>query len=375
MPLIATPLGLGALRLYYRWLERREWTESRRVGFQGESREQWYADLWREAAAELSAGFTALPSGFGEVRLGDRLTRVYQQMVMLDDPVTLKLAGHKPIVHHLLAAAGLPVPAYREFRWNALAPAAAFLSEQQAPCVVKPAAGTGAGRGVTTHVRCTRDLALAAARAAAHGRRLVIERQVPGESYRLLYLDGVLLDAVRRRPPGVLGDGTSTVRALIARENGRRSGRAGRAVVDVIPVDLDCRLTLEAAGHSLRSVPAAGCRVVVRGVSNHGSEEDTEGVREELGSALIDQGARAAAALGVRLAGVDVITPDVAAPLEAAGGVVNEVNTTPGLHFHYQVRNPAARTRVAVAILRTLLELPAPAAPRDLPGRRTLAAR
>jgi cyanophycin synthetase len=207
-----------------------------------------------------------------------------------------------------------------------------------------------------------------------HGGRLVIERQVAGDSYRLLYLDGVLLDAVRRRPPAVLGDGSSTVRALIATENRRRSGRAGRAVVDVIPLDLDCRLTLAASGLRPGSVPAPGRRVVVRGVSNHGSEEDTDGVRGQLGQALVDQGARAAAALGVRLAGVDVITPDPALPLEAAGGVVNEVNTTPGLHFHSQARDPGSRTRVAAAILRVLLE-PEASAATPLRGTLTRAAR
>jgi cyanophycin synthetase len=145
-------------------------------------------------------------------------------------------------------------------------------------------------------------------------------------------------------------------------------------VVDVIPFDLDCRLALAASGLGPRSIPERGRRVVVRGVSNHGSEEDTDGVRGELGQALIEQGARAAAALGVRLAGVDVITPDPALPLEAAGGVVNEVNTTPGLHFHSQAREPGSRTRVAAAILRGLLEPEAPAA-APVPGTLTSAAR
>jgi len=48
----------------------------------------------------------------------------------------------------------------------------------------------------------------------------------------------------------------------------------------------------------------------VRGATRWGGETDNESVRALLGEALIAEGARAAAALGVRLAGVDIITTD-----------------------------------------------------------------
>jgi len=41
--------------------------------------------------------------------------------------------------------------------------------------------------------------------------------------------------------------------------------------------------------------------------------------------------------------------------LRQSGGVINEVNTTPGLHYHYQVRNHEAMVPVAAVILRSLL--------------------
>jgi cyanophycin synthetase len=122
-------------------------------------------------------------------------------------------------------------------------------------------------------------------------------------------------------------------------------------------MDQDCRASLREAGLSLRSVPARDAEVTVKGVANYGGEADTETVRGEIGAGLREQAARAAAALGVRLAGVDVITRDPTKSLDECGGVVNEVNTTPGLHFHYQVHNQAAMMPVAVPILRVLLGL------------------
>ena len=62
----------------------------------------------------------------------------------------------------------------------------------------------------------------------------------------------------------------------------------------------------------------------------------------------------AAATLGVRLAGVDVVAPDVETPLVASGGVVLEVNPIPGLQHHYNVAEPEAATPVAVPVLEAL---------------------
>jgi D-alanine-D-alanine ligase-like ATP-grasp enzyme len=55
------------------------------------------------------------------------------------------------------------------------------------------------------------------------------------------------------------------------------------------------------------------------------------------------------------VAGVDVITPDASQPLEQSGGVVAEVNGTPGIHHHYHVADKANATPVAVPILERAL--------------------
>jgi D-alanine-D-alanine ligase-like ATP-grasp enzyme len=52
--------------------------------------------------------------------------------------------------------------------------------------------------------------------------------------------------------------------------------------------------------------------------------------------------------------GVDVITSDIQADLRECGGVINEVNTTPALHHHYDPKRepfPAP----ALAIVKDLL--------------------
>ena len=72
---------------------------------------------------------------------------------------------------------------------------------------------------------------------------------------------------------------------------------------------------------------------------------------------LVGEGARSAAILGVQLAGVGLITTDPGGPLEETDGVSNEVNTTPGLHYHYQISNAAQGVPVIEPILTHLLAL------------------
>src|SRR2546430_8993753 len=120
---------------------------------------------------------------------------------MLDDEVTLRLAADKPVAHSLLREAGVPVPEHAEFELDDLATPLAFLDRDASPCAVKPASGTDRGTGVTCGVRDRADLLRARLRASRWDRRLLIERQGPGDPYPPLLLDGELLPPPPRAPP------------------------------------------------------------------------------------------------------------------------------------------------------------------------------
>jgi D-alanine-D-alanine ligase-like ATP-grasp enzyme len=313
-----------------------------------------FGAIWRDAAAELGAELDELSPGLWHIRRGHSSTHVFWHMTPLDDPVTLRLALDKPLVHGRLAAAGLPVPDHREVELSDLGAAIEFL-ERGAPCVVKVAGGASGGEGTTAGVSTRADLSRARLKAARAGGRILLERQIDGDMYRVLLLDGRLVDAVRRHPPRVIGDGRSTVAELIASENRRRFEADGRYGLRLLRVDLDAVLRLERAGLSLAAVPAPGEAVAVKTVTSQNRIEDNETARDELAPELAEECAAAAAAVGLRLAGVDLITPDAGRPLGEADGAIIEVNGTPGLHYHYQVAEPARATRVGVPVLEQLL--------------------
>jgi cyanophycin synthetase len=338
-----------------RYARQRRREEALLTALASDPRKSAYKVIWQQAADAVGAELRVIHGEFLELRAGDRRARVWRHWVPLDDAVTLRLALDKTAVHEILSRAGLPLPEHEEWDASKLNGAVAFLERSPTPCVVKPTGGAS-GSGATTGVRTRDQLLRARLRAARLSRRLLIERQAEGDMYRLLFMDGELLDTVRRRPPRVTGDGRATVRELIAVENASRLDPAHPVSMPILRVDLDCLFTLEAAGLSLESVLPAGETIAVKTVTSQNRIEDNETVREPIDPDLVAEAREAAAQVGVRLAGVDLITGDLGRCLKESGGVIIEVNGTPGLHYHYQVADEANATPVAVPILRRLLE-------------------
>lgn len=314
-------------------------------------RSAFYAELWRSTADLLGLEYRELLHGFAQLRSPQGTIHVRGTLVPVDDPVAFEMAGDKEVVTTLLAEASIPTPEQVVIRPASSQDALGLL--ERGPVVVKPAARTGGGEGVVTHVSSPRQLRWAVIEASAYSDRVVVERQIPGHAYRLLYLDGQLLDAVERRPATVTGDGRHDVATLVRAENARRSSLGGHAT-GFIPLGFDLHTTLATQGLRRRSTPRAGRGVVVSGRSNTGAAEDSRSVLAEVCADVRDVGARASATLGVRLAGVDVITTDIASPLDGRG-VVSEVNTSPGLHWHYLLAGDSPRVAVAEPIIATLL--------------------
>jgi cyanophycin synthetase len=315
-----------------------------------------YREIWRAVATTIGAQFTLLTDDLWEMRLNGRKTRILNHKMEFDDPVILEIAGNKPLVYRLLREMRLRVPEHEVFRLDDLGRAEEFLRMHPKGCVVKPANGTASGLGITTHVLTSHELRRAAILASLYDPQLLIEQMIPGESYRLLVLDGAVIHAVCRRGPRLIGDGSSSIAELIQAENESRAARGE----SMLGTGRDCRFTLDHQEFSLTSIPAKGRSFVVQSVNDprqRRSEVRTvynEAVTNLVCDALKGNAATVAQALGSRFVGVDLITTDPSVSLEESGGAIIEANTTPGLHHHYDARRekyPEPALRVIQALL------------------------
>jgi cyanophycin synthetase len=325
---------IAAASLYQK-VRKRVFERSRTKSEVNQRRAAFYRQIWEDAAAAVGGSVVELALPLLEIRLGDAFIRVAGNVTSLDDPVTVTVAEDKLLVYQLLSECDLPVPRHEVCASDDLSRAWRFVSTCGTACVVKPAKGSAGGVGITSGIRSRCSLARALVAAGTYCREAIVEEQVEGEVYRLLYFDGELIDAVLRHPPTVHGDGRSTVKQLVEAENERRQRVGIAASQSLITIDGDVAQTLRGAGLTLRSTPPSGVVVRVKNVINDNRREENEPAVDRICASVVESGARAAAAVGARLAGVDVITRDPGVTLRDSGGVVIEVNTTPGYYYHY----------------------------------------
>lgn len=217
--------------------------------------------------------------------------------------------------------------------------------------VVKPLFGHQ-GKGVTVGVRSVRELDTALRSAQTFGKRVLIEQQISGREYRLLIVDGKMVAAAERIPAYVRGDGVRTVRALIDETNrDPRRGDGHTKPLTKITVDDTVLAVLAKTGCTLDSVPRKGEVVYLR----HSANLSTGGTAVDVTDIVCESTRRmaeeAATAVGLDIAGVDVIAYDIA----KRGATVIEVNAAPGIRMHHSPDGGRARD-AAGAILDYLME-------------------
>lgn len=308
-----------------------------------------YRAMWQAVADKLGAEMRPLADDIWELSLNGKKTRILNDKLEYDNPVSLVMAGRKHLVYKLLGEQGLPVPDFKVFRLAEWGQVQDFLHRHPHGCVIKPADGTCSGQGVTTHIKTIKEIRQASILASLYCPDIIIEPMIAGECYRLLVLNGEVIHAVCRRGVRLQGDGSSTVAALIEAAEGE------------FDVDRDCLFTLDYQGLSLESIPEKDRSFLVKSVAD--SERKQVEVRtvyntdvtDEVGESLKETAIRAAEILGCSFVGVDFITTNPAVSLEESGGFINELNTTPGLHHHQGYRKEEY-SEIALRVISPLLQ-------------------
>ncbi len=242
--------------------------------------------------------------------------------------IAVMISKNKQQTSDVLRAAGLPVPVQAPVRSDD--EAMTLAKKIGYPVVVKPADLEG-GVGVGAFLRDEASVRAAYAHAARHSKNIVIEKHVEGNDFRMLVVNGEVLGVVERVPGGVTGDGKHSVRELVEMENHERSiAQDDRRFLHPILADHEAERMLSDAKMNWNDVPPAGVFVRLRGAANVASG----GIPREipLGEIHADNlilAQRAARALRLDVAGIDLLIPDIRTSwLESDAGIC-EVNSQP----------------------------------------------
>lgn len=341
---------LRAMR-YYEIVRRRSDTGSRALeeAF-GVLSARYFHGFWERAAGALDAVVEEVGDAFLRIRKNDRWTFVQRHLVMLDNWLSRSIVDNKSLVYAIGADYGWRAPRYLDFDYLDIGRAERFMRESGAPVVVKPRASSR-GNGITTRIAAASDLRKATAWASSFGRALMVEEFVEGDNFRLLFLDGEMVAALRREPPHVTGDGIHSVREFMRRENARRLHDPVATSLIPLTLDFECRHMLRLQGLTEHSIPGEGVRVRLKSVINQNAARENHTWRGPVHPSITELGRRVGAVLNLKLFGMDLITKDIAAPLAESGGVINEINTQPGLHYHDLVAEDADKVPVGELVL------------------------
>lgn len=257
---------------------------------------------------------------------GCRSRSLRNSAIDADSAIGSTCSTRKDLAANLLRAAGLPAPEHfrvadeRQALWAA--------ESLGWPVVVKPA-DRERSEGVTVHVDTPDKLQGSFKYALEFSKNILVEREVPGICIRLLVADGRFLYAISRNPVAVKGDGAQTVWQLIQARRDRITKLPPWRRSKQIEADTLTQNILKKQGLGFDSVPDKDAVVSLRPIESAEWGGEIEDVTALVHPDNKDLAVRASKIFGLRNAGIDLITTDIAVPWHKNGAVITEVNFSP----------------------------------------------
>jgi cyanophycin synthetase len=260
--------------------------------------------------------------------------RIRATMTSKTGSLGVDIASDKKLTNRLLAATGVPVPRSEVVRSEDQAAVAA--ARIGFPVAMKPLDGNH-GRGVMLNLAdetAVRD-AYAVARGQSRTGIVVVETYLTGNDYRCLVIGGVLRAVAQRVPAHVEGDGRHTIAQLVELTNADpRRGIGHEKVLTRIKVDDESISYAREQGFELTDAPPRGQRVYLKRTGNMSTGGISIDRTEEAHPDNVEIAELAAQVVGLDIAGIDLVCPDISQPVRETGGGIVEVNAAPGFRMH-----------------------------------------
>lgn len=246
--------------------------------------------------------------------------------------ISVDIAGDKAATKKLLGDMGIPVP--KGYRLTEIDELEDTIERIGYPVVIKPLDGNH-GKGATVGIKSLDDAKIAWEKAKEYSRYVIVEQQLIGADFRALVVNNRLIAVAERVPAHVVGDGRSTIQQLIDRTNADpRRGYGHENVLTQIDIDGQTMGCIARAGYVLDSKLAKGEVLHLKttaNISTGGTAIDCTDDTHPQNVLLFERIARI---IGLDIAGIDVIAPNVSEPLHESGGGIIEVNAAPGFRMH-----------------------------------------
>src|SRR6266540_1177415 len=144
-----------------------------------------------------------------------------------------------------------------------------------------------------------------------------------------------MVAVAERVPAHVVGDGAQTVRALVEETNADpRRGIGHEKVLTKIKLDEPATELLKKQGYGVDDVPPEDAFVKLAETGNMSTGGISIDRTWEAHEDNVEIAEEAARVVGLDVAGIDFLTPDITQPVRETGGAIVEVNAAPGFRMH-----------------------------------------
>lgn len=246
--------------------------------------------------------------------------------------IATDIAGNKHATKKMLGDMGVPVP--KGYRIRDEEELQSTLESVGYPVVIKPLDGNH-GKGATVGITDLEHAVIAFEKAKEYSRWVIVEQQLTGADFRALVVNNRLIAVAERIPAHIVGDGKSTIEKLIELTNADpRRGFGHENVLTLIEIDGQTMRCIKAKDYTLETVLPEGEILHLKttaNISTGGTAIDRTDEVHPLNVFLFERIARI---IGLDVAGVDIIAPNVSEPLAESGGGIIEVNAAPGFRMH-----------------------------------------
>ncbi|MBP9110935.1 MAG: cyanophycin synthetase, partial [Pyrinomonadaceae bacterium] len=246
--------------------------------------------------------------------------------------ISVDIAGNKHATKKLLGDMGVPVP--KGYRIRDVDDLENTIDSVGYPVVIKPLDGNH-GKGATVGIRSLDDAKIAFEKAQEYSRWVIVEKQLIGEDFRALVVNNRLIAVAERVPAHIIGDGKLTIQELIDKTNeDPRRGYGHENVLTQIDIDNQTLRCIRKAGYELETKLKKGEKLLLKTTANISTGGTAIDRTDEVHPENVFLFERIAKIIGLDVAGVDVIAPNVSEPLHSNGGGIIEVNAAPGFRMH-----------------------------------------
>lgn len=283
-----------------------------------------------ESAHELGIPFWELSGSI--VRFGMGVNSRWFESTLSDitPAISANLAKNKLYTAQLLRTCGLP--GSLPIIVNSEADIVRKAKQLGYPVVVKPTDLDG-GVGVTAFIESEKELTRAYR--IAKSKSVSIEKHFHGNDYRCQVVHQQVLSVTHRKPAGVVGDGVHSVDELVTLVNQDPDrGPPGTALLKYIIWDEESEIWLKKQNLNKLSIPMKDQFVRLKGAANVASGGTIEQVMELAHPDNLSLAIRAARALNLDIAGIDLMIPDIKDSWFESGALICEVNAQPQMAPH-----------------------------------------